>query len=463
MACLSVIWLFVIHGNGLGFADSEDFYHACDSVAALVGEALEGDADEQQKSLQTLSQTLDKNAMSLIIFYDRNAEPFYTYGTAAAQDASLLQAVETLGGEGLVSHNGRSLFVQQLACKGHQYELQLFGSEHAVSYHTLKLVLVFAGITLLFTILASVYLTNRFLTRFVFRKIEAPLDILAKGVQEIGAGNLDYRIVYLEQDEFAPICAQFNEMAMRLKRSVEETQRHEESRKELMASLSHDLRSPLTSILAYVEGLLDGVANTPEKQRMYLTTVQSKAEQLRDMVSQIFLYSKMELEAFPVHCVPMQLDEEIRALVHELSGDYAAKGLAVDTDILQPSRALADPELLRRCIVNILDNSAKYKTADHGRAMLSVAPCAAGIRLTLTDDGPGVAPQAQEKLFDVFYRSDPARSSSVQGSGLGLAIVARAVQRMNGTVTARSVQPHGLCVEITLPEEAPNHAKDTDR
>lgn len=327
----------------------------------------------------------------------------------------------------------------------------LFGQQYELSYHTLSVVVHVVGFVLLLTVAVSVYLTNRFLTRFVFHKIEAALETLGTGVREIGAGNLDYRIVYRERDEFAPICEQFNEMAARLKYSVEETQRHEESRKELMASLSHDLRSPLTSILAYVEGLLDGIANTPEKQRTYLLTIQAKAEQLRDMVSEIFLYSKMELEAFPVHCTAMQLDEELVALTRELAADYAAKGLVLEAACPAPVSAQADSALLRRCIVNILDNSAKYKTADTGHVVLAAAPCEKGALLTLTDDGPGVPDEARRKLFDVFYRSDPARSSPAQGSGLGLAIVARAVQRMGGRVTARNAQPHGLCIEIALP------------
>lgn len=341
-------------------------------------------------------------------------------------------------------------------------ELFLLGQRYEVSHDTLKLVVTFAGIVLLFTVAASIYLTNRFLTRFVLRKIEAPLDILADGVREIGAGNLDYRIVYLENDEFAPICAEFNEMAERLRRSIDETQRHEESRKELMASLSHDLRSPLTAILAYVEGLLDGVAATPEKQKEYLLTIQAKAEQLRDMVSDIFLYSKMELEAFPVHCAPLRLDEALPALVRELAAEYAAKGLDVEAAVPPaPVTALADAELLRRCIVNILDNSAKYKTAARGRAVLCAQTCESGVRLTVTDDGPGVPEEALGRLFDVFYRSDPARSSPAQGSGLGLAIVARAASRMGGHAAAHNAAPHGLCIEITLPE-GKNHAENTN-
>lgn len=132
-------------------------------------------------------------------------------------------------------------------------------------------------IVILLTIFLSILLTNRFLIRFVFRKIERPLDILTKGVHEIRDGNLDYRIHYDGNDEFLPVCEDFNEMAERLKTSVCQIQRQERSRKELVAGISHDIRSPLTSITAYVEGLLDGIARTPEAQRQYLETIRAKA------------------------------------------------------------------------------------------------------------------------------------------------------------------------------------------
>ena len=144
-------------------------------------------------------------------------------------------------------------------------------------------------------VLAAVLVTNRFLTRFVFRHIQEPLETLAEGVHQIRDGNLTHRIAYDSRDEFQPVCEDFNDMAQRLRASVEQSQREEASRKELLASISHDIRSPLTAIQAYVEGLLDGVADTPEKQREYLTILQAKATEMDQLVRKIFLFSKMDL------------------------------------------------------------------------------------------------------------------------------------------------------------------------
>ena len=125
------------------------------------------------------------------------------------------------------------------------------------------------------------------------------MTTLAEGVRQIRDGNLDHRIAHAQRDEFQPVCEAFNGMADRLRASVEQSQREEEGRKELLASISHDVRSPLTSIRAYVEGLLDGVADTPEKQRAYLSIVQKKAVEIDDLVKKLFQFSKMDMGEFP--------------------------------------------------------------------------------------------------------------------------------------------------------------------
>lgn len=170
------------------------------------------------------------------------------------------------------------------------------------------------------------------------------------------------------------------------------------------------------------------------------------------MVSQIFQYSKMDLENYPLNMEHLQLDSEIAALLEVVAPEYAAKGLEVQTEQLDAVRVQADAELVRRILVNILDNSLKYKTAERGHVAVRLIADGDTARLTLADDGPGVAPDALPKLFDVFYRSDPSRHNPNQGSGLGLAIVAKAVQRMGGQVSAHANTPHGLVIDIVLPK-----------
>lgn len=451
LACVGMVWYTVAHGTGLGIEHNDDFYLASQGISKMAESALRGATRaEQIDGLTDLSQLLDKNAMSLTV--DADGENLYRYGNSADADSALRSAINELNGEGYVSNGERELYAHQVSINGTIYRISIFASHAELSYGTLKVVVALAVIILLFGIFMSILLTNRFLTKFVFQKIERPLDMLSEGVRQIRDGNLDHRIVYETEDEFAPICSDFNEMAVRLKESVDLTQQHEQSRKELLAGISHDLRSPLTSIRAYVEGLLDGVPKTPEAQRSYLETIKNKAEDIDRLVEELFMFSKMELGEYPDHPKLLRLDDEIRQLVSSVGPEYSGKGLQISTGTLSPATVSADPEQIRRVLVNILENSLKYKDKETGRLEISLREEKGGFALTLCDDGPGVPPESLPRLFDAFYRGDPARQNPNRGSGLGLSIVAGAVRHMNGKIHAEPGKDGGLAIVIWLPK-----------
>ena len=449
--CVGIVWVSVRYGAGLGFEDSEDFYKASRDISMIVEKSLEdGTNKNPAEDLAGISKILDKNALALSV--DSSGENLYRYGHATDTDKTLVKAVAALGGEGFVSNGSRELYVHLSEIDGINYRIAIFASPSELSYHSLKIAIVISAIILLSAVVFSILLTNRFLTKFVFQKIERPLDILSNGVMQISNGNLEHRIVYEDQDEFAPVCADFNEMAARLKASVELTEQHEQSRKELLVGISHDLRSPLTSIRAYVEGLLDGVAKTPETQRGYLKIIKGKAEDIDRMLAKIFLFSKMELGEYPDNPEHLHLDDEVRQLVRALGREYEEKGLILSIGDLMPAMVWADPEQLRRVLTNIMENSVKYKIKDVGTLVISLREENSGYRLTLSDDGPGVSENALPHLFEVFYRSDPSRQNPHRGSGLGLAITANAIQRMKGTIEAKINENGGLEIVIFLPK-----------
>jgi len=449
--CAGILWFVVTSGTGLGFNDSEDFYKASRGISMIIEKSLKEDKHANLvEDLARISGILDKNAMALSV--DSSGQTLYQYGRETEADGILMEAEAILGGKGFVSNGTRELYVQQVENNGAVYRIAIFASPSELSYRTLKIVLVILAFILMFAILISILITNRFLTKFVFQKIEHPLDILSDGVRQISDGNLEHRIVYECQDEFAPICADFNEMAARLKASVELTKQHEQSRKELLAGISHDLRSPLTSIRAYVEGLLDGIAKTPENQKGYLEIIKNKAEDIDRMLSKIFLFSKMELGEYPDNPEILRLDDEVRQFIRALGTEYEEKGLILSANALVPATVLADPDQLRRVLTNIMENSAKYKTKDTGTLTISLWEDNGGYLLSLCDDGPGVPKEALSHLFEVFYRSDPSRQNPHRGSGLGLAIAANAILRMKGTIEAKTGKNGGLEIVIWLPK-----------
>jgi len=311
---------------------------------------------------------------------------------------------------------------------------------------------VFFAIAVFTLLVVIVIITNRLLTKFVFKRIMQPLEMLSDGVRHISDGDLDYRLNYSAKDEFAPICAAFNDMAAKLKIADEIVQKSEQNRKELFSSISHDLRSPLTSIKAFAEGLVDGVAQTPEAQQEYLQVIIQKADDVNSMVSQLFLYSKMDMGNYPNNPEILDVGKEIEEFIAASSEEYKAKGLLIKVVGTTTEVCInADPLQLRSVFANILDNSAKYKHKDSAIAKITALAEDEFIKIIFEDNGVGVKDEMLPKLFDAFYRADPSRNNPQQGSGLGLAIARKAIERMGGNISAENCKKSGLRIIIKIP------------
>ncbi len=446
------------------FGSNQDYYDARDSVMQAAEQFVSHPEASQSERvdfvIDRVKKLLENNDMALRAYATFDGKvtddtPEYSLGSETFVDASLNEALNALGGTGIVGKDGRELYVSQIPGEdGTGYRIEVYSTrtpedtQDAQSSHRGGWI----PVALLLGMITVVFLTSRFLTRFVFQKIRQPLEILADGVNQIRDGNLDYRIRYARKDEFRAVCEAFNEMAGRLKESVWAVQKQEMNRKELLAGISHDLRSPLTSIKAYSEGLLDGVATTEDARHRYVKMIKSKAEDIDHMVSRLFLFSKMDLGDYPNYPEDLDLREELGSFFRAVAEEYAQQGLVVKIGKLEPNVALhADPVQFRRVLANIVENSLKYK--ERPEATVSVETFRRGdtVRIELEDDGPGVTDEALPKLFDVFYRSDASRSSPNRGSGLGLAISEKAIALMDGKIWAEHGRSGGLRIVIELP------------
>lgn len=321
--------------------------------------------------------------------------------------------------------------------------------DDAISYRD---VMRFGSTLAIICAVFAILLTNRFLTHFVFRSIIDSLDTLAGGVRQIRDGNLGYRISYKGDDEFAAVCGDFNEMASRLEESIEARQRDETSRRELIAGISHDLRTPLTSIKAYVEGIQKGIASTPETKMRYMATIKSKADDLEHIIDMLFLFSKLDTGEFPYRMERVRLADELRETVDAVSEEYAENGVLLSlTGDMPDASAEVDAVQLRNVLLNILGNSAKYGDKKPTKVRIELTAGEGKATISITDNGPGAPDDALPKIFDVFYRSDPSRREPSRGSGLGLAISAKIISHFGGTIAAENVPEGGLRVIITLP------------
>ena len=249
---------------------------------------------------------------------------------------------------------------------------------------------IYAG-TVILALLATVAFTNFYLTRSLFRHISAPLQTLVAGVERIRGSNLESPIGYTAEDEFKPACDAVDAMAARLKASLD-AQSRQQQRQELIAGMSHDLKSPLTSIRAYTEGLLDGVAKDEAARTRYLQTIYAKESELEALVNRLFSFAKLDLDEAPADLVPLDIAGTLQSIVDSCD----AEALDVRLGELPEGRVLADRELLTRSIANLLDNSRKYGA---GHAIVSAEVTAKDVCISVTDNGPGVDPAQLEKIF----------------------------------------------------------------
>ena len=250
---------------------------------------------------------------------------------------------------------------------------------------------IYAG-TVILALLATVAFTNFYLTRSLFRHISAPLQTLVAGVERIRGGNLESPIGYTAEDEFKPACDAVDAMAARLKASLDAQSRQQQQRQELIAGMSHDLKSPLTSIRAYTEGLLDGVAKDEAARTRYLQTIYAKESELEALVNRLFSFAKLDLDEAPADLVSLDIAGTLQSIVDSCD----AEAFDVRLGELPEGRVLADRELLTRSIANLLDNSRKYGA---GHAIVSAEVTAKDVCISATDNGPGVDPAQLEKIF----------------------------------------------------------------
>jgi len=448
VACLAVIYNTMHEGSGVGLGDEGDFYWTGQAAAELVEKGM--GSGSGASSLDGVADVLAKGGLTFAVLQDGGRTVAYRSDGVTNAELSLARTAISAGGlPSVLRTSSTSVFVIGRQGSGANSCVAVFGRVREVANGTLKGAAIASGAALLVAAVAAVALMNRFCRRYVYDRITGPIGQLERGVEHVAAGDLSYRVDYRGDDEFAPIARSFDQMAQGLQDAAAREEHEQRARQELIAYISHDLRSPLTSIRGYAEGLLDGIATTPERQRRYASRIVAKTEQMSELVSQLFLFSKLDLGDFPHQERHCDLADLARKLVEKSGDDYAQRGIRLRLGTCEPAPAMVDASLLERAAGNVLENAVRY--APGCTVTLAVSSGADGSRLTLADDGPGVPQDALPHLFELFYRDDPARSAQKGGSGLGLAIVQRAMAAMGGTALASRTPGGGLTIELGFP------------
>lgn len=280
-----------------------------------------------------------------------------------------------------------------------------------------------------------------------------PVSKLKLATKNIKEGNLDFKIDTGAKDEMGDLCRGFEAMRVQLKESKEERERYDKEEKELIRNISHDLKTPLTSIKGYIEGLIDGVASTDEKRMKYYHTIKNKAEDMDRLIEQLTLFSRLDNNRIPYEFRRINVIKYFNDCISEIKMDLEAQGITLNykTNCTEDMEVMADPIQLKRVINNLISNSVKYKSNER--------PCVIGIsvfdegdylHIEESDNGKGIAEKDLSRIFDRFYRTDESRTSPQSGSGIGLAIVKKIIEDHNGRIWVESIENQGTTFHINL-------------
>ncbi len=292
---------------------------------------------------------------------------------------------------------------------------------------------------------------SRFFTQRLVNQIMIPIKKLINGAERIEQGNLDEPIIYNGEDEFEMVCGSFNKMQESLKAGMEKNAAYEKARTDLVSGISHDLRTPLTSVKGYIKGVKDGIANTPEKLELYLDIAYKKACDMDVLLQKLFYFSKLETGNMPLNFVKTHFADFLKEYIRENDEFYKEKNLDITLEITGDNHDIKiDKEQISRVISNIIDNSIKYQIHEAIYIAMKVESYEDKEILTITDDGEGVPEEKLPHLFEQFYRADEARSSKKVGSGLGLYISKYIVEQHGGIIAAKN--DGGLSIVISLPK-----------
>ena len=299
------------------------------------------------------------------------------------------------------------------------------------------------------------------LCTWTYHGVITPLTQLKIATKNIKEGNLDFTVEKMGVEEIGNLCEDFEEMRKRLKQTNEEKLAFDKENRELISNISHDLKTPITAVKGYVEGIMDGVADTPEKMNRYIRTIYNKANEMVRLINELTFYSKIDTNRIPYTFNKIHVKDYFEDCTDDLSVELESSGVSLTYfDYLEEDAiVIADAEQLKRVINNIISNSLKYMNKPKGVINIRLRDVGDFIQIEIEDNGKGIAQKDLANIFDRFYRTDASRNSSKGGSGIGLSIVKKIMEDHGGQVWATSKEGTGTTMYLALRkyQEVPVH------
>lgn len=309
---------------------------------------------------------------------------------------------------------------------------------------------VFIVFVVIFTLkeIVHIYISMR-----MEKRIMAPIEKLKDGVDQIAKGNYDVKIENNIYNEIGLLIYDFNKMAETLKQAEKTKNEYEENRKALIANISHDLKTPITSINGYIEALVDGVVTSPDKVNSYLKIIHSNTTYINNLIDDLFLFSKLDMQKLEfnyenVKIKPFMTDlmEEFEFVLKEENIEFRFKdNLSKDLELS------IDRKRIYQVIRNVIGNAVKYINQEKPIIEVELRDDDKFIQIKVKDNGPGIPEDKLSNIFNRFYRIDTERTKDFMSTGLGLAIAKEMIEAHGGSIYAESKIGEGSTFTIQLP------------
>lgn len=427
-----------------------------------ISNELMSDSNENAKvkKINEFVRPLEK--LGSVIFIDKNGAEFYAT-TSKKEVTDIASSIVNTNTDRNVNYFGENgmVIINHAQSDTDKYTIIIANKDYTVNDVSKRFTpqnithLLFSRTGILILLIASVFIIAIIIISFITSKtINKPLRELSYGANEIANGNLDYVIDYESTNEIGMTVKSFNHMTDRLKQSLERQQTIEQSRKEMIAGVAHDLRTPLTSVKGYVEGLMDGIANTPEKQKVYLKTIYTSTLNMERLLDELLTVSRLELGNIELDFKPIDINDFLDDCAEELRNELSQHDFdfKYNNNCDSDFTVMIDADRFKRVIHNIISNSLKYAKKDEkGKIELNAQTYQKSVIISLADNGIGIEGENLTKIFESFYRADPARTKTSEGSGIGLSVARQIVELHGGKIWATGKEGKGLTILISMP------------
>lgn len=286
---------------------------------------------------------------------------------------------------------------------------------------------------------------------YISRRILKPLQELSEAAEKIGDGNLDFAIKYRKNDEFGRFAKAFEIMRVKLKESIQKQMNYEASRKEMLGCLAHELRTPVSLITGYVEGIEIGIVKDGEKLKRYMSVIKEKTLALNRLIDDLFLFARLEVGKLSMQYEKKDSSELFRAIFNEIALEFENQTCRLITpDNIPQAYIKVDEVRMRQVVQNIIQNSKRYVNSTNGYIKIDFMLDKNFLILSFEDNGEGITPETLPHIFEPFYRDEKAGTREYNGAGLGLAICKYIVEEHGGNILAESIVGVGTIIKISI-------------